>query len=152
MTSSHNGLLGNSTYELLVSSGISFTNPIIIKIGDYILPTTAWQSDIRLDFDTTYYWKVRATSSNTYSAWSAAGAFTTESSPAELSSPAALLPPAEPSSLTQPLPPVEPLPPASPLAFPDQVMWLIYLGGALLLLTLGVFITVIVLTVRMGRL
>ncbi|GAJ03182.1 unnamed protein product, partial [marine sediment metagenome] len=37
---------------------INFTNPCIIKNGDYALPTTAWQCNTSLNHDTTYYWFV----------------------------------------------------------------------------------------------
>jgi hypothetical protein len=76
------------SYELLVSTNASFTNPliiIIIKISAYALSSTAWQSDINLDYDTTYYWKVRASDSGGYSTWSAIIAFTIE--PPELTLP-----------------------------------------------------------------
>jgi hypothetical protein len=112
-----------------VSTDTSFANPIIIKIGAYALPATAWQCDLSLSYDTTYYWKVRAIGSNTHSAWSAVSAFTTESPPLEPSSP----------------PPVQ-------QTTPDWVMWLMYLGGALLLTMLAVLITMIILTVRVWKL
>lgn len=50
---------GAESYELLVSTDVSFASPIVVKIGDYALPTTTWQCDIDLDYDTTYYWFVR---------------------------------------------------------------------------------------------
>jgi len=76
-------IAGADSYELLVSTDVSFVNPIIVKIGAYALPTTAWQCDINLDYDTTYYWKVRATGSGSSSAWSSISAFSTESPPAQ---------------------------------------------------------------------
>ncbi|MFC1932912.1 hypothetical protein ACFLXU_04710 [Chloroflexota bacterium] len=85
-------IAGATSYELLVSTVASFSNPTILKIGDYALPATAWQSKINLDYNTTYYWKVRAAGSNSYSAWSAVGAFTTESPPAQPSPPTELTP------------------------------------------------------------
>ena len=120
------------SYELLVATDASFTNPIIIKIGAYALPATAWQSDISLDYDATYYWKVRASGSSGYSAWSAVSAFTTESSP----------------ELTPPQPPQSPLPSPEPTT-PD---WVKYLVGGLLLTMLAILITVIILTVKVFRL
>ena len=121
-------IAGADSYELLVATDAYFTNPIIIKIDAYALPATAWQSDISLDYDTAYYWKVRASGSNSYSEWSAVGAFTTESPPEPSSRESS--PPSEPepsvpcigsSPITSPSspspdPPVEsPLPPAAPL-------------------------------------
>ncbi len=124
-------IAGADSYELLVATDASFTNPIIIKIGAYALPATAWQSDISLDYDATYYWKVRASGSSSYSAWSAVSAFTTESSP-ELTPPSSSSPPPSP----------EP-------TIPD---WVKYLAGALLLTMLAILITVIILTVKVLRL
>jgi hypothetical protein len=75
-------VFGASAYELLVSADDNFENPSIVRINDYALPTNAWQCDVRLDYDTTYYWKVRATTASTHSGWSSAGVFTTEPPPA----------------------------------------------------------------------
>ena len=124
-------IAGADSYELLVSTDASFTNPIIIRIGAYALPATAWQSDISLDYDTTYYWKVRASGSNSYSAWSAVSAFITEPS-------SELTPPSSESSS-----------PSAELTIPD---WVKYLAGALLLTMLAILITVIILTVKVLRL
>jgi len=54
---------------------------VVLKTGNNALPTTAWQSDVTLQADTTYYWKVRAVSSQTFSAWSRVNVFITESAP-----------------------------------------------------------------------
>ena len=126
-------IAGADSYELLVSTDASFTNPVITKLGIYALPATAWQSDINLDYDTAYYWKVRASGSNSYSEWSAVSAFTTEPSP-ELTASSS----SEPSS-----PPPSPEP-----TIPD---WVKYLAGALLLTMLAILITVIILTVKVFR-
>ena len=111
-----------------MSPKTSFTNPVIIKTGAYALPSTAWQSDISLDYDATYYWKVRVSSSGGYNAWSAISAFTIE--PPELRLPS----PTESSS-----------PPSPEPTIPD---WVKYLAGALLLTMLAILITVIILTVK----
>ena len=125
-------LAKTDSYELLVSTNASFTNPLIIKISAYALSSTAWQSAINLDYDTTYYWKVRASDSGGYSTWSAISAFTIE--PPELTLPSS----SESSS-----------PPPSPeLPIPD---WVKYLVGTLLLTILAILITVIILTVKVFR-
>ncbi|MFC1860347.1 hypothetical protein ACFLYC_02095 [Chloroflexota bacterium] len=123
---------GADSYELLVSTDTSFTSPVIIKIDAYALPSTAWQSDISLDHDTTYYWRVRATGSDSYNAWSAVSAFTTEPAP-------------------EPTPPASSESPSSPpeSTIPD---WGKYLAGALLLTLAAILITVIILTVKVLRL
>ncbi len=74
-------ITGAEQYELLVSANASFSNPIIAKVGVSALSTTAWQSNISLDYDTTYFWKIRGISTNSYSLWSAASAFTIVSPP-----------------------------------------------------------------------
>ena len=156
---------GANAYELLVATDVQFANPSIIKTGDYALPTTAWQCDISLNYDTTYYWKVRAISSNTHSSWSAVSAFSTESPPTPpVSSPASspaisLMPlPAPPALplMPQPAPPPAPSlppPPALPPAqSPTTPNWIIYLIGALLLTVILLLIIVLVLVAGIRRL
>jgi len=148
---------GAEAYELLVSTDINFSDPVIAKTGDYALPTTAWQCNISLNYDTTYYWKVRAISASTSSAWSAAGAFTTESppSPPTVSAPPPPAPPpvaAPPPTiiLTQPFvpPPLTPPPPAQTSMMPNGT---IYLIGALLFTNLLLVITILVLVITLRR-
>jgi len=166
-------IAGAHSYELLVSTDASFTSPTIVKIDDYALPATAWQCDVNLNCDTTYYWKVRACSSDTHSAWSAVGAFTSESapepaptesaspsdsaSPPQTAPPSVSAPPLHSASLSDSAPPPQQQPPPSPQsvpqpATPDWVNWLMYLGAALLLIMLAMLITLIVLTARIWRL
>ena len=52
-------IAGVGAYELLVTTDVYFANLVIERVGDFVLPTTVWQCDINLDYDTTYYWKVR---------------------------------------------------------------------------------------------
>ncbi|MDP2731252.1 MAG: hypothetical protein Q8O55_12355 [Dehalococcoidales bacterium] len=135
-------LTGADSYELMVSIYPSFSNPTILKIDDYALPATAWQSNINLDYNTTYYWKVRAISPSSSSAWSAVGIFTTEL-PA-VKQPSLQEPLTTPPSLPQSPPP--PSPPSSPTpaqtVFPD---WALYLGGALLLVIVILLVTLLML-------
>lgn len=70
-------ILGAEAYELLVATDSEFTHAVIIKIGEYALKTNAWNCDINLDYSTVYYWKIRATTASTSSAWSSVGIFTT---------------------------------------------------------------------------
>jgi len=70
---------GAEEYELLISTDILFNDLIVKKDGRDALPATAWQSDTALDYDTTYYWKVRGCSPDSFSNWSAVSAFTTGS-------------------------------------------------------------------------
>jgi len=124
-------------YELIVSTDIDFGNPTIIKCDDYALPSTAWQGNPSLEPDTTYYWKARAISSGTYSAWSAVGAFATESALGTVASPApqAAPPPSSPSALPQ-------------LTTPDMML---YVLGALLLTIILLIITLVVVVIRLSR-
>ncbi len=124
-------------YELIVSTDASLTNPTILKVEDYALPGTAWQCNINLNYDTAYYWKVKAIGSDTCSAWSAVSAFTTEPSPA-------------PEPPAQELPP--PLPPPSPTSpQPTTLDWVKYLIGALLLTIVLMLITMVVLVIVVRR-
>jgi len=88
---------GAECYELLVSTDVDFTELLIEKTAADALPATAWQSDIDLGYETTYYWKVRGISEKSHSAWSGVGAFTTESLPQE--------PEPEPETETEPTEP-----------------------------------------------
>ncbi len=159
-------IAGADAYELLVSTDADFNSPVVIKKDDYALPSNAWQCDVSLDNDTTYYWKVRAINTSTRSAWSSVGVFTTESPPAEATPEL----PAEEASSTQPQPlettpviaiipqpattspmqliPLSPTPPpedpppvlsvSQTLSTPD---WLIYMIGGLFL---TIFLTLII--------
>jgi len=138
-------VVGADRYELLVATDVSFANPVVVKVGDYALPTTTWQCDVTLDYDTTYYWKVRAIDSGT-SEWSGVSDFTTELPPAQ-SEPS---PPMEEPPAPEASPPPAPPAPSEP-STPDWVRWLMYLGGALLLTIVVTLITLIILTVRVSR-
>ncbi|UCC90583.1 MAG: hypothetical protein JSW24_05550, partial [Dehalococcoidia bacterium] len=127
------------SYELIVSTDASFEKPVILKVDDYALPDTAWECNINLNYDTTYYWKVRAISSDTYSAWSAASAFTTESPPLLVE----LEEPSEPQE-----PPAPPPPPPSAPSQSTTPDWVKYLFGALLAAV--VLLSVIVLMLMRG--
>jgi hypothetical protein len=74
-------VMGASSYELLVAGDADFEDPVIVKIDDYALPANAWECDVSLEYDATYYWKVRAVTANTKSVWSSAGIFTTAAVP-----------------------------------------------------------------------
>ncbi|MFH0847711.1 MAG: hypothetical protein V1894_06650 [Chloroflexota bacterium] len=76
------GVAGAKGYELLIATDPTFTNPVISRTGDYALPATAWEANIKLDYATTYYWRVRGVSGESKSEWSSVSAFVTEGSPA----------------------------------------------------------------------
>ena len=153
---------GADVYELLLSPDIHFANPSIIKTGAYALPTTAWQCNVSLNYDTTYYWKVRAISSDTSSAWSAVSAFTTESPPTPSVPPPVMSPVPSPAIPPMPPPPSVPppappsLPPTPPVPSPAQAPitpgWVIYLIGALSLTIILLLIIILALVVGIRRL
>jgi photosystem II stability/assembly factor-like uncharacterized protein len=66
-------------YDLLVAIDNAFNEVVIDRTGDNALSSNAWESDINLENDTTYYWKVKARSDKSVGTWSAVGVFTTES-------------------------------------------------------------------------
>lgn len=153
-------IAGADSYELIVSTDYAFGNPTILKVNEYALPATAWQSMISLESGTTYYWKVRASSSGNLGAWSAAGSFTTAApssqpaagsdSPApesaETPSPQPSETPSPPATLSSP-----PLP-SSPELAPQPAVndWsLLIIGGLLLaIILLLVILLVLVATIR----
>jgi photosystem II stability/assembly factor-like uncharacterized protein len=129
-------IAGADNYELVVSTEVTFDNPTILKTGTYALPATAWQCNVALNHNTTYYWKVRAISTDTCSAWSAVSAFTTE-------------PPLQTAS-----PPQPPQPPQPDTT--EWINWLTPLGGVLLLTflvtMLAMLITMIILVIKISKL
>ena len=158
-------IAGAESYELLVSTDPSFSSPTIVRIGDYALPSTAWQSDVSLNHNTTYYWKIRGKGTSSYSAWSPVSAFTTalgpsQSPPAQEQSPPSSLSTLLPSQ-SSPAPPASPPPPPSsspypptpspPLAQSTSPNWVIYLVGALLLTTVLLLVTLLILVAGMRR-
>ena len=131
-------IAGADSYELLVSTDASFDNPSIIKAGADALTTTAWECDPSLNYDTTYYWKVRARSSDSYSAWSAVSAFTTESPPA----------PTKATQATQPPPPSPLSPPSPPTAQQATPDWVFYMMGFMGFIIISLLATILVLVIR----
>ncbi|UCH43164.1 MAG: hypothetical protein JSW16_01110, partial [Dehalococcoidales bacterium] len=150
-------IAGADSYELLVSENVSFANPLIMKIHNNALPVTAWQSDIGLSANTTYYWKVRATGSNSYSAWSAVSVFTTAPSQtqtpvlADLPSAASSTEPSSPQlSLSSELQSAAQQSPVVSVDFSIPV-WVMYLAVSLLLVIVLLLVTMVVLVVAMKR-
>ncbi len=86
-------------YEFVLANNSAFANPIISRTGANALETTAYFSEKKLNYMTTYYWKVRAISKNSQSQW-AVGIFTTEPAPSASAPPA---PPAPPPASGTPM-------------------------------------------------
>jgi len=141
-----NVIEGAESYELLVATDSNFTSTVIARTGELALPANAWRSEVSLEYDTTYYWKVRALGASTHSVWSPVSAFTTEPPPAE--------PPAE--EMAPPSPPPlssssSSLPPPSSTSSQTIPDWAIYTAGALLLTTMILSIVTLVLVVSMRQ-
>ncbi|MBN1160676.1 MAG: hypothetical protein JXA17_01845 [Dehalococcoidales bacterium] len=170
-------VIGADAYELLIAADADFTHPIIVKMNEYALTSNVWQCDVSLDYATHYYWKIRATTASTSSAWSSVSVFMTEPEPDVDETPPTEEPeitptineplislsslngfqsfPNNPSSeQSAPLPPGSPSDPAPPATvinqLPDIPGWLLYLiGGLLGIVFLALFIVlVIVLKIR----
>ena len=171
-------VIGAEAYELLVATDADFSHPVIVKMNEYALTTNAWQCDVSLDYATTYYWKIRATTASTSSAWSSTSVFITESAPVIDETP----PPEPPdittslddslmslssldgiqsfpanSSLEQAaaLPPVTPATSPAPTTIvnqlPDMPGWLIYLIGGLLGIVFLALMIVLVIVIKIKR-
>jgi hypothetical protein len=72
---------GADRYELIVSDDTDFFTPTVCCTGEKSLFANAWQCDTNLEYDTTYFWKVRACTATNSGEWSAVSAFTTEGAP-----------------------------------------------------------------------
>jgi hypothetical protein len=127
-------IAGAERYELLVSANVSLSNPVIAKTGDLAVPATAWQIDVSLEYSTTYYWKVRASGSGSYSAWSAVSAFTTEVAPSPTQSP-----PPVPSTTTFPT-----IREAPPTGMPGWAFCLMGLGALIVILLVVILLMLVV--------
>ncbi len=158
---------GAESYELLVSSNIDFSEPSVSRT----LPTNAWQCEVTLAHAATYYWKVRAATQNTRSAWGATGVFTTAPEPEpstpsttttppvheiNLPAPAPTTPPtATPALHLQTAPPSPPPPVSSILpaidAYYSLPAWIIYLIGALVLTVILALFVVLAMVQKIRR-
>jgi hypothetical protein len=127
-------IAGAERYELVVSTEASLANPVIAKTGDAAVPATAWQIDVSLDYNTTYYWKVRAAGSGSYSAWSAVSAFTTEVAPSPTQSPPAVPLTTSTSTIQE----------ASPTGVPTWALYLIGLGTLIVILLVVILLMLVV--------
>jgi len=129
-------IAGAESYELVVATDISFTNPIISRTGEFALPATAWESSVSLDYGTTYYWKVRGINSKSKTAWSPASVFITEKLPPTLTKTA-------PSSQTPSPEPVAVRPAPEPLYFREVAQ--LDLPGWMVALIVMLIVSIIVL-------
>ena len=108
-------------YEFILSDNPDYQT-IVSKTGANALTNTVYLCEVMLDYDTTYYWKVRAISKTSSSEWAEA-VFTTMSAP----------PPTPTPPTPQPTPEQEPL--IDPL-----FLWIIIGIGAVLVIALIILI------------
>jgi len=113
-------------YELgldpTTTAGGYFAEPLVALIGTNSLVSTAWKCDTTLDYETRYYWHVKAIGVDTDTPWSDVGTFTTMG-----------VPPTTPT----PVPPVE-IPPAQNIT--PAWIWAIVIIGAILVIAVVVLI------------
>jgi hypothetical protein len=64
--------------NLLVAKDADFAKPVIDKTGNNAISANAWEADISLENETTYYWKVKARNDISFGTWSAVSSFVTE--------------------------------------------------------------------------
>ncbi len=171
-------VVGAEAYELLVATDADFTHPVIVKINEYALKANVWKCDVNLDYATTYYWKIRATTASTRSAWSSASVFITEPAPVISETPPAQepemtaslngtltslssldginsFPSNPPSKQSKSLPPSAPEKSPAPTTIinqlPDIPGWLIYLIGGLLGIVFLALLIVLVIVIKIKR-
>lgn len=142
---------GADRYDLLVATDPSFKNITVVRDADSALPANAWQCDVELAHATTFFWKVRARTSASSSAWSQVCAFVTEPTPVKPAPAPAPLPPPTTTlagdTVVRPAPDppaaeqvvvVAPQTPAMPTATIIQFSvpdWALYSGLGLMLIT-----------------
>lgn len=158
---------GADRYELLIATDYTFAVPVMDKSGDNALPTTAWQCDANLEPDNTYYWKIRARNSESFSEWSNIGVFITEPDSTAQIQPTAESPLDKMSvmntnTVTTTLtvtdttqanipPPVTTQVIQMHQTTPDWVRPLLYIGGGLILMIIIVLLVLVIALLRMGN-
>ena len=111
-------------YEFMLAADSQFAHAVVSKLDDNTLHATAWQCDRNLSCSTTYFWKVRAISANSYSEW-VTNVFTTEAATSTLP--------------TLQSPPTSSPPSGSTPLIPSHLLWamvsiVVVLAAALLIL------------------
>ena len=155
---------GATGYELQLALDESFHTLIIDKTGDKACINNVWSCDRPLQYDTTYYWRVRAMSGSRSGDW-AIGLFTTENAPVTLSTPSAVPPPSvsltlsitpssSPSVTSTPTPS-----PSTPAVLPAEgsglssflVRLVIALGASVGVLAIGLIVIIFIVAKKPGK-
>jgi len=110
-------------YEFVLATDSEFNDVVVALTGADALSITTWGCDRDLDYSTTYFWKVRAISSTSYSNWGTS-VFTTKAAPT--------------APLPSPSSPV--LPSESTPTVPSYLVWAAISLGVILFVALLVFI------------
>jgi len=71
---------GATGYEFVLSRDSQFSNVVVALTGANALSTTVWACTQDLEYNTSYFWRVRAISATSQSRWGV-GVFTTEAAP-----------------------------------------------------------------------
>ncbi|MGD9143285.1 MAG: hypothetical protein PVG61_05515 [Dehalococcoidia bacterium] len=149
------GTGGVDAYELVLGKNPDFSETVIAKENESALTSNAWQCEIDLDYDTAYFWKVRAVNGSAGSPWSSVGSFTTETKPAEIPGTVAGVTTTPDNGAANEPPPVTVTDQAPenglpPVAAPDSSLpqWMPYLVGSQGFLLLLALIIIIILVAR----
>ncbi|MDP2920353.1 MAG: hypothetical protein Q8O43_09085 [Dehalococcoidia bacterium] len=151
---------GADRYELMVSTDTSFADPSISRKKETALMANAWQCETALEYNTTYFWKVRACTATNYGDWSPVSAFTTESAPVPTPAPA---PPLNgtPLKAQETPPPVQQviILPSPPQSLPEQSFvtvqvsipnWALY-GGLVLMVIITLLLAALLVALMRRR-
>jgi hypothetical protein len=127
-----------------VAKDAAFSNIVVDKTGENALHSNAWESDINLENNTTYYWKTRARSDESIGTWSAVSVFITEAASLPTTSTEKALSPNDLlSQQTQTI-----APPVNLNVKLNIPPWIIYLGVALLAIIAITLVTLVITTIK----
>jgi len=139
------GLKWATGYEFMLAKDSLFKDVVVNKTGaDKLGNTTVYQTVTKLDYSTTYYWKVRGVGPSSTTDWSPVVGFSTMAKPVEPAPPVQIqqMPapiiniPAAPPAQQIVIPPA----PAAPAPITPAYIWAIIIIGAVLVILLIVFI------------
>jgi hypothetical protein len=156
---------GATGYELALSAQVDFSAALVLES----VPGHSWQSDVTLDKDVVYFWKVRALRASAHGAWSEPSHFFTESPPRPLTTTQVVMllplpPPPLPAAPIVPPPVTVFIPqvtttvvetaaaPPTLLAIAQTPDWTLYILGVSALAIILLVVAVVVVLARRPRL